>query len=59
MDSPIAVTSWGELMTLDRLDLPAIRQYIDVFRGEGPEDVTCDNLVDDPYEPPSGGGGQG
>ena len=59
MRSAIAVSSWGELMELDSLDLPAIREYIEVFRGQGPEDVSCDNLVDDPFEPEGGPAQQG
>ena len=62
MEPAIAVSSWGELMELDSLDMPAIREYIEVFRGQGPEDVSCDNLVDDPFEPeeePAGRGGGG
>ena len=57
MDGPLVVSSWGELMELEELDLPAIRQYISEFRGEGPEDVSCDNLVDDAFQPPEEGEG--
>jgi hypothetical protein len=52
MPSAIAVVSWGELMRLDELDEDAVREYIDTFRGKGPEGVPCDNEVDRPFELP-------
>jgi hypothetical protein len=51
METPIAVTSWGEMMRLDSLDADAIRDYIDAFRGRGPEDVACPSTADDPFRP--------
>ena len=57
MDSPIAVSSWGELMELDSLDVDAIRDYIAEFRGKGPEDIPCANAVDQAFEPEGDGGG--
>jgi hypothetical protein len=65
METPIAVSSWGELMALDDLDVPAINAYIEEFRGGGPEDATCPNTVDSPFQAPAsgsedgGGGGDG
>jgi hypothetical protein len=52
MDSPLAVSSWGELMVLDAPDVPAINAYVDEFRGQGPEDATCPNDVDSPFQAP-------
>ncbi|MFN2490499.1 MAG: DUF3105 domain-containing protein [Actinomycetota bacterium] len=49
MESNFAVTSWGELMELNTLDVDAIDRYIAAFRGNGPEDVTCENTVDEPF----------
>jgi hypothetical protein len=56
MDSAIAVTSWGEMMRLDTFDAAAINDYIEAFRGKGPEGVPCDNTSDDSFRPPDGGG---
>jgi Protein of unknown function (DUF3105) len=56
MDSPITVVSWGELMPLDSLDEPAIRQYVAQFRGTGPENPAppCPTSADQPFEPAAG-----
>jgi hypothetical protein len=51
MPTPIAVTSWGEMMRLDALDAGAIRDYIAAFRGNGPEDVGCPSTSDSPFSP--------
>jgi hypothetical protein len=56
MPTAIAVTSWGELMRLDSLDLPAINDYVEAFRGEGPEDVACPNDSDSPFRAGGEGG---
>lgn len=52
MPSAIAVVSWGELMRLDELDERAVRQYIETFRGKGPENVGCPNESDEPFRFP-------
>lgn len=51
--TPIAVTSWGEMMRLDSLDAGAVREYIETFRGRGPEDVGCPSTSDSPFNPES------
>jgi Protein of unknown function (DUF3105) len=52
MDTPIAVTSWGRLMELEEVDVPAINGYIEQFAGQGPErNQACDNTQDEPFEP--------
>jgi hypothetical protein len=51
MPTPIAVTSWGEMMRLDSLDAAAVREYIETFRGRGPEDVGCPSTSDSPFSP--------
>ena len=51
MPTTIAVTSWGEMMRLDSLDVGAIRDYIAAFRGNGPEDVGCPSTSDSPFSP--------
>lgn len=52
MEPVYSIVSWGERMDLDAFDLPAIREYIDAFRGKGPEaGATCDNTEDTPFEP--------
>jgi hypothetical protein len=51
METPITVTSWGELMRLDSLDVGAMREYIDAFREKGPEKIDCPADVDDEFRP--------
>lgn len=48
---PIYVTSWGERMPLDSVDSAAIREYIETFRGHGPEDLPCSPDSDQSFEP--------
>jgi hypothetical protein len=50
METPIAVVSWGRIMRLGELDVSAMREYIDAFRDDGPEDQDCPNTQDDPFE---------
>lgn len=51
MDQPIYVTSWGERMALGSLDEEAVREYIDTFRGKGPEPGSeCPNTSDDSFD---------
>jgi len=64
MEPAIAVTSWGEMMQLDSLDLQAIREYIDAFINKGPEKIDCPMNANDSFEPeptpspsPEGDGG--
>ena len=51
MRTTFAITSWGEMMRLDELDLPAVNEYIDTFREKGPEKRPCDNQVSQTFEP--------
>ena len=37
LNTPIAVTAWTKLMTLDRADDGKIRRFIDLYRQRGPE----------------------
>jgi Protein of unknown function (DUF3105) len=42
LNTPIAVTAWTRLMTLDRADEGKIRRFIDLYRQRGPEaGVAC------------------
>jgi len=50
-ESPIAVTSWGEMMRLDSLDQAAIREYIDALANKAPEKVNCPMSATDSFEP--------
>ena len=52
MKTPIAAVSWGEMMRLEELDVQALEEYIDTFRGKGPEDQDCPLDQDSPFEPP-------
>ncbi len=52
MESPFSVISWGERMDLAELDVDAMREYIDVFAGKGPEaGQTCPSTTDSPFDP--------
>ena len=51
MRTPIAVTSWGEMMRLDDLDLPAVREYLDTFLNKGPEKIDCPNTSTATFRP--------
>jgi Protein of unknown function (DUF3105) len=37
LQTPVAVTAWTRLMTLDRVDTGKIRTFIDLYRQRGPE----------------------
>jgi uncharacterized membrane protein YgcG len=50
-ESPIAVTSWGEMMRLNSWDPAATREYIDAFINKGPEKVNCPMQAEDSFEP--------
>jgi hypothetical protein len=53
METPIALSSWSRLMTLDELDVEAIDGYIDAFAGNTLEPGTdCPATVDEPFEVP-------
>lgn len=52
MEHPITLVSWGEMMELDELDEPAVREYIETFRDKGPESgQQCPSQVDSPFVP--------
>jgi hypothetical protein len=51
MPTPFAIVSWGEMMRLDELDLPAVREYIDTFRQKGPEKIDCRMTSDAGFQP--------
>ena len=51
MPSAFAIASWGEMMRLDELDLPAVREYIDTFRQKGPEKIDCPKGSDRGFQP--------
>jgi Protein of unknown function (DUF3105) len=51
MPTPIAITSWGEMMRLEEVDVPAINEYIDTFIQGGPEQgIDCPMDSNDPFE---------
>jgi len=52
-ETPISVTSWTKLMRLDEYDEDTVDEYIDAFRGKGPENLPCENTQDTPFDPAS------
>jgi uncharacterized membrane protein YgcG len=54
-ESPIAVTSWGEMMRLNSWEPDAATEYIDAFINRAPEKVNCPMGANDSYEPPDEG----
>ena len=68
-ETPITLTSWTRLLRLNEYDEATVDEYIDAFRGSGPENLPCDNSQDTPFDPaslepapspsPSPGGGEG
>jgi hypothetical protein len=52
-ETPITLTSWTKLMRLDSYDEDTVDEYIDAFRGKGPENLPCDNTQDTPFDPAS------
>jgi Protein of unknown function (DUF3105) len=52
-ETPITLTSWTRLMRLDEYDEDTVDEYIDAFRGSGPENLPCDNTQDTPFDPAS------
>jgi Protein of unknown function (DUF3105) len=52
-ETPISVTSWNKLMRLDEFDEATVTEYIDVFRGRGPENLPCENTQEQPFDPES------
>jgi hypothetical protein len=52
MEHPITAVSWGEMMELDEMDEPALRAYIEEFRGKSPEpNSQCNATANDPFQP--------
>jgi hypothetical protein len=52
MDVQVAVASWARKIELDRFDEDAIRNYIDAFRGRGPEPGgECPATANQPFQP--------
>ena len=58
MDTPIVVTAWGYRMPLEEVDEPAIEEFIDEFRENGPEDQPCPNDQNAPFDPEAAAEGQ-
>ena len=52
-ETPITVTSWTKLMRLESYDADTVTEYIEAFRGTGPEDLPCENTQDAPFDPAS------
>lgn len=50
-ETPITLTSWGELMRLPEFREDTVRTYIDEFIGKGPENVSCENESARPFDP--------
>lgn len=44
METAIAVTAWGALETMDVYDEGLLQQFVDTFRGTGPDPVDCTPL---------------
>jgi hypothetical protein len=57
METPITLTSWGEMMRLDSWDAAAAREYIEAFRTRGPEDQPCPNDTSEHFEAEGPNGG--
>jgi uncharacterized membrane protein YgcG len=67
METTFSIISWGEMMRLDELDVPAVNEYIDMFIRKAPESIDCPNSQTDTFQPPpaegagrgdNGGGGE-
>lgn len=41
MEATIAVTAWGAMETMDVYDEEQLQEFVDTFRGTGPELVSC------------------
>ena len=41
MEATIAVTAWGAIETMDVYDEEQLQEFVDTFRGTGPELVSC------------------
>ncbi|HZK51620.1 MAG TPA: DUF3105 domain-containing protein [Actinomycetota bacterium] len=52
-ETPISVTSWNKMMRLDEFEEDTVTEYIDAFRGRGPENLPCENTQDAPFDPQS------
>ena len=53
LETPYTVVAWANLMRLDSVDKPAIREFFEVFRegGDAPEQTPCPMDSDEPFEP--------
>ena len=52
-ESPITLTSWTRLLRLNEYEEDTIDEYIEAFRGSGPENIPCENTQDTPFDPAS------
>lgn len=44
MDTTIAVTAWGAIETMDEYDEERLQEFVDTFRGTGPDLASCTPL---------------
>ena len=41
LTSPIVATAWGTMESMDEYDADRLQQFVDSFRGQGPNPVPC------------------
>ena len=41
IESPVAMTAWGAIETMEEVDVERIQQFIDTYRGAGPQTLPC------------------
>ena len=41
LTSPIVATAWGSMDSMDEYDADRLQQFVDIFRGQGPNPVPC------------------
>ena len=39
--TPVAITSWGRLLLMDEFEEDTLRDFIDAFEGDAPEELGC------------------